>query len=326
VTVEDVPGALWLSAIGSLSDRDAHGAVLGYEQSTYGLVGGADFGTRLGENATLLFGVQAGHVGSSMDVSDGLGSDVDLDGTSIGASASLLSGNFFANVQVSADFLKSDIRIGASPTVDTDAATYGIRSDMGYRLENGNGLFIEPMVSVLASQTNLDSFVISGVTFEDSSNDMFLLGAGSRLGLASDGFSASVTARVWNNLSDDNTIVLTPVGPALTVTDSGLFGGTFGEVEGKASVDFNENGNFASTRTPPRLPVRPACPSSGDLKAAREQARQRASAGEAPVDNRPVKEFWMVEPGGIELLASCMPLKLHSFVSNGWPLRLCLGV
>jgi outer membrane autotransporter protein len=262
VTVENAPRTFWLSGLGSMSDRNAKGSNLGYEQANYGLIGGADFGTRIGDNSTLFFGVQGGYAQSQIKIADGLNSKVDLDGYNFGAYAAFINSGFFANVLVSADMLSSEIAMGNIAPVHADTTTFGVKSDVGYRFNISNGVYAEPMVSMSASTTSMDSFNVAGTTFNDGSNDLLWLGAGARLGVQQEALTASVTARVWNSLSDDNTITMVPVGPALTVSDSGLYDGTFGEVEGnlnfkvsdaasmfaKASLRFDDKASSAAAQ------------------------------------------------------------------------------
>jgi outer membrane autotransporter protein len=240
VLQEDHPGTVWMSALGNWTKRDAGVARLGFNQDTYGFMAGADFGSKLDESTTLLFGLQGGYVTSKLNIKDGTGSAADIKGASFGGSLSLLHSGFFANASVSADLLNTDLAIAGFASQSVSANTIGARGDMGYRADMG-GFYVEPMVSALFSHTNLDDFAAAGVAFKTESADQTWLGTGLRAGVKGDAVSVSMTGRVWNNFADDNALLATPVGPSLTLTDDGLFQGVFGEVEGQLAYALGEN-------------------------------------------------------------------------------------
>ncbi len=245
---EAKPSMFWMAGLGGWDKRDARGTDLAFDQSIYGIVGGADFGTQLSDATTLLYGVQGGYVMSNLSIDDSYNSKADLSGGTAGAYASLLSQGFFANALVSADFLGADINVNGA-TASTNSNTFGLRVDSGYRAELNNGFFAEPMLSASFARTNMDSFSVAGVNYDPDDATQAMLGGGARLGFANQGLNASVTGRVWNEFTSDNTFYATPVGPGFTVTDGGMFNGVFGEVDGKLAYDFTDSSNiFADLR------------------------------------------------------------------------------
>ena len=90
---------LWLSFRGSTTERDANAQWdalgnsydfdTGYDQDTYSLLGGADFGTNLA-GGTLLFGLLGGYFSSSQDL-NASDTEIDYEGGSLGAYATFLS-------------------------------------------------------------------------------------------------------------------------------------------------------------------------------------------------------------------------------------------
>jgi outer membrane autotransporter protein len=240
VVQEQLPGTVWMAALGNWTEREASAAKVGFDQDTYGLIAGADFGNRLNDATTLLFGLQGGYVTSDIDVDTGAGSGADVKGATFGASMSLLHRGFFANAMVNADLLKADIAVAGSTADSVSANTLGARADVGYRADFG-GAYIEPMVSGLFSHTNLDDFSAAGVAFSTEESDQAWLGAGLRAGMKSNDLSLSLTGRVWNSYASDNAIAATPVGPSFTLTDAGLYDGVFGELDGQMAYAVGTN-------------------------------------------------------------------------------------
>ena len=240
---ENMPRTVWLSASGNWNDREAQGTELGFSQNIYGLTAGADFGSELDSGSAVLFGLQAGFVTSDLDIEDGLGSGAQLEGFTGGAYATLLGNGFFLQTLANVALLDTDLAVGGFAAA-TDTAVWGLRADAGYRLEFGTGLFLEPMVSAAVANSDLDNFVLAGVTFNNASNDMIWLGGGARLGYAGNGVDAALTARLWNDVSGDNSLGLAPLGPALTVSDSGMFDAVFGEVGGKLGIEIASNASL----------------------------------------------------------------------------------
>jgi outer membrane autotransporter protein len=242
-SLENPPGTVWATLSGTWTERDAKGADLGYKQNSFGVMAGADFGSRIGETSTLLFGLQGGYLNSSINIRDGAGSNADLEGFDVGAYATLLHGGSFANLLVNATVLDTDLTI-AGGSDSTTATTLGGRADIGHRFDLGGGVFLEPSLSALVADTNLGSFTLLGVNFEESNNDLVWLGGGAKLGYEAPGISASLTGRIWDDVSGNRSISVVPIGPALTVSDSGLFDGVFGEVTGKLSFAFSDSGTL----------------------------------------------------------------------------------
>ena len=49
-----------------------------------------------------------------------------------------------------------------------------------------------------------------------------------------------MTARLWDHIKSGSTFTVTPVGPAFSVTDPGLFNGVSAEFAGKASYTVSQ--------------------------------------------------------------------------------------
>jgi outer membrane autotransporter protein len=237
---EDPPSAVWGSVIGNWGERDGNATRLGYDQDTYGFATGVDFGTALSDDVKAFYGLQVGYVNSKMNLNDGAGSNARLEGFDVGASASLMFGNSFVSVLAKASMLDVDLQVAGS-SASVDANVYGVRGDMGHRFFVGDGLSIAPILSAQAANSDLDQFAVAGVTFQNSKNDMLWLGAGAELAYKSQDATLSFTGRVWNDLSGDRSTTLTPVGPALTVNDTGHFDNLFGEVSTKVSYSLSNS-------------------------------------------------------------------------------------
>ena len=251
-TPENAPNSLWLSAFGSWTKKtdDATFTHLNktytfdtsYNQNDYGIVGGADFGTNVGDNAKLMFGLLGGYTGSNLGFSAS-NTQVNMSGGTIGAYATLVSDGFFTDLLVKGDFLGLDYNAPSLAPFGTRATsnsrTLGARADAGYRFGDGN-MFIEPMLSFAATSTSIDNFSIGGVTVSPGTNSEILVGAGARFGFTSDMMDLSLTARAWDNLSGRNSVSILSAGPAFVASNGGVFEGVFGELNGKVAVNFSE--------------------------------------------------------------------------------------
>ena len=249
VAGSDAPtGGLWASALGSWAKRDDDASFslldasldfdMSYKQDIYGVVGGADFRTGLGEGGgSLLFGIMAGYVDSTLDFDEG-STSIDSKGATLGAYAGLLSNGFFATVLLQADLLKMDYQAGALAVDDSDSAdvtSVGARADLGYRF--GDTLFIEPMISVDGFSTRIDEFSVGGADIDAGTNESYRAGAGLRAGYGGETVRASATARVWDVFSTDNEVDVV-AGVPLGLSDDDLEG-VYGDVSGQIDVSLS---------------------------------------------------------------------------------------
>ncbi len=224
---------LWIAGLGSWLERDhdAGGFDLSYEQQIYGVVGGADFGSDLGDGGTLLFGVLAGYVESDLDF-DESSTSIDYEGGTFGAYASWMGGGgFFLNVLGKVDLLELDYS-AAGDDDSADVTSYGARADLGFRF--GDSLFLEPMVSVDGISTKIDDFEIDGTEIDAGSNESFRGGAGLRAGFGGETIRASATGRVWEVFENDIEVDVA----GIDVSDDDLEG-TYAEIAAQVDVDLS---------------------------------------------------------------------------------------
>jgi outer membrane autotransporter protein len=242
-TPEDVNDTgLWLSLRGTDASRDAeadwdalgntYAFDTGYDQTTWSLTGGADFGVSLA-GGSLLFGVLAGYVSSSQDL-NASDTEIDYEGGSLGAYASFLAGGFFASLLGKADFLGVDYSPAGGPEDSTSGTNLGLRADAGYRFGLG-AAYLEPVASLAAVWTEIDDFALYDTTAKPGTNDAVQIGGGARLGWETEALAFSLTGRVWDALGGDNEVGLVVPGTTLDSVTDASFQGTFGEVSGEAS-------------------------------------------------------------------------------------------
>lgn len=262
VAVADPPVAaqadengLWLSLRGASTQRDGEAKAdapgksyfydTGYDQSTFSAMGGADFGTGLA-NGTLLFGVLGGYFTSASNL-DASGTQIDYQGGSFGGYATYLQQGFFADVLGKADIFAMDYEAqGAGGSTSSSGASWGFRSDTGYRYEVG-AAWLEPVASLAAVWTRIDDFGLYGASVQTGTNDAVQLGAGLRAGWRGNGLDASLTGRVWDGLGDGNTVGIdAPVRGVYDVTDAS-FTGVFGEVSGQLGYSLSERASLRLT-------------------------------------------------------------------------------
>lgn len=231
--------SLWASAFGSWTERDDDGSMDGveidasYSQDVYGIVGGADFRTEVSEDTSLLFGVMGAYVDSSVDF-DNSPTSINTDGATVGAYVGLLSRGFFATLLVKADLLDMKVEMESAEGDDTDVTTIGARGDFGYRF--GDEIFVEPMISVDAMSTDIDSFEIDGAEVDAGTNESFRAAAGLRVGYGGETIRASATARVWNVFATDNEVDVAGLG----LSDDDLEG-VYGDVSGQVDINLTTN-------------------------------------------------------------------------------------
>ena len=244
---EEVDGSgLWLTVRGTKAEREAEASITaldsrydfdtGYDQTTWSIMGGADFGASLG-SGTLLFGALAGYVSSSQEL-NASETEIDYEGGTFGAYASYLNNGFFASLLGKADLFTVDYDAAGAGGSDDEASgtSLGFRADAGYRFGFGHGgAYLEPVASLAAVWTEIDDFSLYDSTAEPGTNDALHLGGGARFGFETSHLAVSLTGRVWDVLSDGNEVGLVVPGTDLTSVTDPSFEGTFGEVSGQAA-------------------------------------------------------------------------------------------
>ena len=250
--------SVWMKAIGSWTDQKARDSEtlqdhtftfdLGYKQQTLGLIGGVDWGKEGVANPydAFVLGVMGGFIESHVNFNHG-GSSFKYTGGTVGGSVSYMNNGFFADVLVKADFLRLSWNVpllmgfGGLPAVD--ATTVGVLGNLGYRFDFGP-MFFEPIGTLAFSSTRIGDItsVPLAATIQFANADSFRGAIGARVGTQVSGWQnhrvdASITGRVWDEFSNDNPkVTLVNLGPTVTLEDSFLKKGTFGEVKGGLDV------------------------------------------------------------------------------------------
>jgi hypothetical protein len=242
------PGA-WLKLVGSTAERsqeeqsfELFGRTLsydiGYQQNSFGIIGGVDFGHTYDDNSAWVVGVLGGYVGSDLEF-DNSTTRVDYSAGVVGAYATYLQGGFFADAKIVAQFGDVDYRSSAPNLLADDSSSFssvGGVIDLGYRIPVHGETFIEPGASVSYVSTDINSIELFGHTAEfDGESLRGRLGV--RLGttLVGEGakFEPFIGVSAWQEFADDNTASIQSGGVNLTATDS--IEGTIGE----ASIGLN---------------------------------------------------------------------------------------
>jgi len=187
---------------------------------------GIDFGKRdlFTPGDILVFGVLGGATEATLDYK-AIERSFNLQGGEAGAYATYLKGGFFADTLFKTIFAKLDPKEvrGFPDTLDT--ATYGVRTDTGYRFGGfRRGPFFEPLATIAASWSHVDDFTLDGnaVNFNDDENVRGRVGL--RLGTSTDvwqgtTFEPFVVGSLWGTLSGDHTATLTSMGTLFEFTD-----------------------------------------------------------------------------------------------------------
>jgi hypothetical protein len=151
-----------------------------------------------------------------------------------------MNGGFFATALLKADFL--DLKVSGIPTSfgagneqTVRSTTWGVLSDIGYRFEYGK-YFVEPLFTLAYAQSRIGDLNLptAGVVAQFGKGDSFRLAGGGRAGgtLMTDGvhtLEASVTARIWDQVSGSNSVTFVNPGAPFILADS--FAKTWGETD-----------------------------------------------------------------------------------------------
>ncbi len=240
------PG-VWLKALGSWTDRDSNDTFSGigrqfgfdtsYKQKTFGLIGGIDGGWDY-KDSVFMVGLLGGYIDSKVDF-NATSNGLDYKGGTVGAYATYLNRGFFFDTVFKADLLKMS---WSAPTLggfgfsapESDANSYGVMVDTGYRIFDNGAFFFEPLGSFAWVRTSIDSINVLGTSLNFGDSDSVRGSLGGRLGFASmwgaTKVEASITGRVWHEFDDPNPLQVVTSGPLLQIQDQ--FTGTYGDVNG----------------------------------------------------------------------------------------------
>jgi len=188
---------------------------------------GIDFGKRdlFAPGDILVFGVLGGATEATLDYK-AIERSFNLDGGEVGAYATYLKGGFFADTLFKTIFAKLDPKEVRGFPDTLNSATYGFRTDAGYRFGGfRRGPFFEPLATIAASWTHIDDFTRDGnaVNFNDDANVRGRVGL--RLGTSTDiwqdtTFEPFVVGSLWGTLSGNHTASLTSTGTLFEFTDA----------------------------------------------------------------------------------------------------------
>ncbi len=155
--------SLWVNGTFDSTHDDSNGAGdVGYDGRTDGVVAGADvaLGSLFGGDDRLFLGLFAGYGSTRADYSESLG-DLTLDGTILGAYATLTTGGFYLDAVVAWQSLDFESH-NAVTTGDAryDGHAVGGSLEAGYRLDLG-GVDLEPQVQLTYVNVSHEDFVDS---------------------------------------------------------------------------------------------------------------------------------------------------------------------
>jgi len=244
------PGA-WVKVVGQTSERSPDQqsfSLLGrtftydtsYEQDTYGILGGVDYGETMG-NTTWMAGVFGGYVTSDQEF-DNSTTSVDFETGVLGAYATYIQGGLFADAKIVAQFGDADYSSTAGQGItandSADLTSIGGVLDLGYRAHISGATFIEPGATLSFVDADVDDLAIFGHTAQFDDGESFRGRLGLRVGTTMHDmgtkFEPFVGASVWQEFSADNAASVTSNGVTLTANDDAE--GTIGEVSAGLNI------------------------------------------------------------------------------------------
>jgi hypothetical protein len=185
---------------------------LGARQNTTALVGGVDLMRLHRDDQAVVFGLTAGQVDSTVDYRVGT-SKLDLEGYSVGAYASFVSGRLFVDAIVNSTSMDLTHKDGGQGFTSS-AKALGYQLETGYRLfqVNEGGAYVEPLAALSYVKTSVDDLHLgpASASFDDGTS----LRAGLGLRMAGDWETDLVTARlgvtgrIWRDLDGERTTTL----------------------------------------------------------------------------------------------------------------------
>lgn len=245
----------WARAFGGDFDRSASysTSVLGviqryagdYDQSLWGFEGGADMMVMRPSSGygTLWVGGLAGFVSSNQNFT-GTGDKAEFSGGMLGAYGTWINGPWYADLLFKADLLDVDYKTTfAGASASSNANTYGLRLDVGYRFNLAQGWFVDPEGTIGWANANIDDMTLLAATANLGSQDSVRGRLGGRVGTSwawgSGIIEPFAAASVWREFAGNNTAGLTSAGVLLSLSDT--FEDTWGEVGGGVNY-FGPNG------------------------------------------------------------------------------------
>jgi hypothetical protein len=260
--VLSMPG-VWAQALGEWSNRTetqsysdlnkSYTLQTGYQQTTGAFYAGAD-GLRQGvlnAHDTLAFGVMGGYIDSTQQFTASTTS-AHYTGGSIGASATYLLGNFYADTLLKGDFLTLNYASTNATAFGTNQATsqvqnLGVISDAGYRFTLGGKAFVEPFATLAYVSSHAGTLEISGSQVSFGDNDILRGRIGLRSGVEVFGntdyqVTATGNASYWARLTGGSSATINSGAgaPLLTLTDKQVT--SYGDVGAGINIVQLKNG------------------------------------------------------------------------------------
>jgi outer membrane autotransporter protein len=156
-----------------------------------------------------------------------------FEGGSVGAYATYLNGNYFADLLVKADLLNLAFDNYVLGSRDADVTSLGGRLDLGYRFNLPGTWFAEPLATVEYVSTDFSNLSYPGavVSFDDQDSPRGRLGLRVGTPWTLFGYRAewSVIGSVWHRFTEENSVTLTSSGSAFSFADREA-DKTYGEV------------------------------------------------------------------------------------------------
>ncbi len=258
--LDEAPGKVWVSAVGSWSHRaDSSSFQIGgtttaydldYDQQVYGLLAGADKTAVFSDGGAFSMGVLGGYVGSDVrfktsGIAGQAPSRLNYSGGVVGLTAKWRKDGFFVDGMVKGDLLRLHMKSlpdgnggdTASASIKTD--TWGAMADIGRHYDMDNDAWIEPMLTLAGTKSHVGSIDLPAVNttlgFKDNSTFRVALGARTGKTLRHDDagtVTATVTGRLWDQTSGDTARVdVINTGDALELHDQ--LEGAFAELNGR---------------------------------------------------------------------------------------------
>jgi hypothetical protein len=221
---------------------------LGYNQNTWGILGGVNYATGNWWGGDVNVGVLGGYLESQLNFRSGPNGR--YKGGTVGVSASYMNRGFFVdglfkadllNLQAGLPFTGGQAFSNASVSVNTVGGVW----NTGYHYK-WNQYFVEPAVVLTYSTTQigaLNNLAPLGALIRFGNGEDFRGGFGGRAGVEVPNwvgghiFQASVTGRVWNqfNSNGGRTVDIISGGVGQTLGDYTL-GAVYGEVKGNLAL------------------------------------------------------------------------------------------
>jgi len=211
-----------------------------YNQDLAGAQGGADV-VLLRPNSgygALFVGVMGGFVESDMSF-NATKDKANFDGGSVGVYGTYVAGPWYADLLFKADLLDLTYKTSFQSTkASSDADSFGIRFDTGYRFNTGPGFFLDPQGTLAWVDSDVGNLSLLNATTNFSDGESLR----GRLGLRA-GYSwltgATIVepfavASVWHEFEGNNKVALMSNGFTLAFNDS--LDETWGEIGGGLNV------------------------------------------------------------------------------------------